>query len=439
MKIMVRMAVGVVVVAIMAAVGFGFFHNSGKRPINSGNEDLRFAYDKARAYFESADTPTLKRPPETRAEFPADKGSMFSAVEFYKVLSQKTPGNFVFSPLSLRKAMALLNLGAGGNTESEISRAMHFSDDLAPSYWYDVLARMDTLKNSGKISLENADALFVNKNITLSACYLSSAKEEFRPDIMPVVFSNPETLSLINGWVSEKTRGLIRNVIGGEDLSPDAMLVIIDTLYFKGQWACRFYENGTRTGQFFQPSGKSVAVPMMHNLARYQYAGNSMVQILELPYAEGLSMIVVLPVKNNGLVGLFSNMVGDSLALFMNEMEEKEVSVSLPKFAVNSDLDLKDSCMALGMKDAFNPKAADFTSLSGEKGLYVSEIKQMATITVDEKGAEASAATMVMMPLDHTPTDRFVKFNADHPFAFLILETKSRTVLFMGRVENPAG
>lgn len=441
-----RTALALITLAIVAfAAGIYLLRHEFRDETLRCDPNARNAYQAAQAHQSEFPHATENMVSATsieiiQSEFPKDPDSMISAIEFFSVLARKASGNFIFSPASLRKAMALLNLGSGGNTKRQISRAMHFPKDAAAflEHWRKVQERMNTLKHSKNISFENADALFIQKKAKLEKAYLSPAQKVFGAMVMPVDFMNSATLPLMNNWVTEKTRGLIKNAISPDVLRPDTSFILLDTLYFKGVWACLFPKDRTKAEPFFPSSGKREMVQMMHNEAHYQYTDNALVQILEMPYAEGLSMIIVLPRKKIGLAGLFRQIDGKALGILIREMEEQMVEVALPKFDIDSRFDLTESCRTLGIKDAFDPAAADLTSLSKEKGLSISAIEQVGAITVDEEGSEAAAMTMIAIAMDHSPPPEFVKFTADHPFAFLIQETKSGTVLFMGRVENPA-
>ena len=216
--------------------------------------------------------------------------------------------------------------------------------------------------------------------------------------------------------------------------------MLTNAIYFKGQWATPFNPNLTQNAAFTLGTGGQVQVPTMHDTDSYSYMQSDGYQVVELPYAGNRLVMDVLLPTSSGPSGLDISQLPADLNGWLQGLTPQQVAVSLPKFQITTpSFDLTQSLENLGMTDAFNPKSADFSGITDPSSLYISNVFHKAYIDVDETGTEAAAATGVVgatsfiaMPI--TPP---IVFNADHPFLFLIRDTQSGSVLFMGQVADP--
>ena len=213
-------------------------------------------------------------------------------------------------------------------------------------------------------------------------------------------------------------------------------------MYFKGTWATPFPASSTRPDKFYAQPDTAFTVPFMHERDHFRYGENDRLQMLTLPYiGRQLEMVVLLPRSRDGIGPLESSLTPASLAAWTSGMREQEVNVALPKFKMASGFSLAQALKAMGLKDAFDPERADFSDMDGRAHwLYLSAVLHKAYIEVNEKGTEAAAATAVVM----TPTALLIQkppreFRADHPFLFLIRDSTTGSILFMGRVMKPGG
>ena len=182
---------------------------------------------------------------------------------------------------------------------------------------------------------------------------------------------------------------------------------------------------------------RKVRVPMMSKTREYRYGGSDGLQVLELPYAGyDLSMVVLLPTETDGLADLEERLTVENLNSWTEHLWHGEVKVSLPRFEITRSVRLSSALMSMGMVDAFGD--ADFSGMDGSKTLYMSEVLHKAFVSVNEEGTEAAAATAALMRTIGAISPLFV-FRADHPFVFLIRENSTGSILFLGRVVNPAG
>jgi len=240
----------------------------------------------------------------------------------------------------------------------------------------------------------------------------------------------------IDRWIEEQTKGKIKDLLAGGALDSDTRLVLTNAIYFKGDWASKFKKEHTKDAPFKLSAGKSVQTPMMNQTEKFGYAETEDLQVLRMPYVGGeLSMVIFLPKKLDGLAAVEKSLGKTGLDALLKSLDRQKVGVFLPKFKMTSMFDLSKVLPAMGMRDVFDVKKADFSRMDGRKGLYISAAVHKAFVDVNEEGAEAAAATFfaVRWNLAHPV------FRADHPFLFLIRHEKTGVILFMGRVMNPKG
>jgi len=244
---------------------------------------------------------------------------------------------------------------------------------------------------------------------------------------------------IINEWVEEKTKDKIRDMIGPGVLDALTRLVLVNAIYFKGNWAEQFDEDLTKDTPFHLLSGKSTEVPMMKQQETFGYAEHEDLQLLQMPYAgDEVSMLVLLPKKENGLADLQSVLNEESLEEWIRSIRRKEVLVFLPRFKVTSQFRLDETLASMGMPDAFSPEKADLSGIDGEPHrLYIGAVIHKAFVDVNEEGTEAAASTAVGFALASMP-EPVPTFRADHPFIFMIRDNNTGSILFMGRIVDPA-
>jgi serpin B len=213
--------------------------------------------------------------------------------------------------------------------------------------------------------------------------------------------------------------------------------VLTNAIYFKGAWLSQFRKDGTREADFSLSADKKVKTQMMYQGGQFGYFQTREVQVLELPYkGKELSMIVVLPKKIDGLREVEKTLTAKRLSEWTESLRSRKVQVYLPKFKVTSVFQLKTELSALGLEDAFSSKA-DFSGMDGSRNLFLSEVIHKAFVDVNEKGTEAAGATGVVVETKSEPV-RITEFRADHPFLFLIRDTRFGNTLFLGRLTDPS-
>ena len=358
---------------------------------------------------------------------------------------EEAGGNLFFSPYSISTALAMTWAGARGQTEKEMAKVLHFS--LAQAKLHPAFAALEKQLNADEeergYELSIANALWGQKGYGFLKDFMRLTKKNYGAGFKEVDFANPgqreEARKRINKWVEKKTKKKIKDLIQPGIFNNLTRLVLTNAIYFKGDWAIEFDKDKTIDATFTISADKLVTVPMMHHEDRFKYAETPDLQILELPYKkQELSMIIFLPAKIDGLAELEKSLTFKNINEWLGKLRKRKVIVLLPRFKMTTGpLELKDILKSMGMKDAFSlPPIADFSGMTGKKDLFISNVLHKAFVAVDEKGTEAAAATAVVMMkggIDYQPV-----FRADHPFVFLIKDNRSGSILFVGRVVNPA-
>ncbi len=384
-------------------------------------------------------------PPHSTAadQAAAVKGSNAFAVNLYGQLRHQ-PGNLFFSPESISTAFAMAYAGARGQTETEMASVFHFTlpqNRLQPAMGA-LLAGMNAPHNG--YTLRVADALWAQQDENFLPDYLSLVQTNYGAAFHPVNFktSAESARGEINQWVERQTNNKIRNLIAPGTLTPATRLVLTNAIYFKGDWRNQFEKSATKDEDFHLSATHSIKTPMMHRTGSYPYYNGGTFQALELPYAgDDLSMVVLLPKEKTGLPALEQSFTAASLTQWLQGLKPAaKVILTLPRFTMTRQFELSHVLARMGMPQAFT-RAANFSGMNGKGGITISAAIHKAFIDVNEQGTEAAAATATVFqatamrrPMPEPPP---IVFRADHPFLFLIRDTKTGSILFMGRVSDP--
>ncbi|XP_049854743.1 leukocyte elastase inhibitor-like isoform X2 [Schistocerca gregaria] len=358
--------------------------------------------------------------------------------DLYNVLAQDS-GNLFFSPVSIHVILALIFLGARGDTAKQIAKGLHLPEERNLTE-YGVNALMHRLKDSSYVTLDIANKVYLKPGFNIKDEFNQSSIN-FMAGLEEVEFSNEdEARKIINGWVEEATHQKIKDMIPKGYLDDRTLMVLINAIYFKGDWAKQFNKVRTRRMPFHLISSATKQVDMMYTEGDFNYAYLKELdsQVLLLPYkGQRISMMILLPKDVNGLPTLEKNLLSIDLHHILRQVYETEVHVYLPKFKLEYEKELQETLRKLGITSVFEP-TADLGGIS-DLPLEVSKALHKAFIEVNEEGTEAAAATALGVHYLSLPiTVSHTVFRADHPFVFLILDTQTKTVLFAGRYSEPA-
>jgi len=363
------------------------------------------------------------------------------ACDLYQQLATQQ-GNLFFSPVSLSTALAMTSAGAAGKTKKEMVATLNTeSADQIHDGMQSLLASLPADNETDEIRLSLANRLWGQEETAFLPEFLHITRERYGAELMGLDFAQTElSRQTINGWIEDQTNGEITELLTSGVITPNTRLVLTNAVYFHGAWLDPFQKDGTVDDNFYATMDKPIRVLTMHQSGEFRYGQAEDVQLLELPYGRGeLSMIILLPMKYDGLHNLQERLTIENLQRWTGRMKrEEEVRVSLPRFKATSRFRLKETLQALGMPSAFAIETANFSGMTGSKDLFISAVIHQASIDVNEEGTEATAASAVVMA---TPSGPLAKqplvFRADHPFIFLIKDNTSGAILFFGRIVNP--
>ena len=330
--------------------------------------------------------------------------------------------------------------GAREETSKQMAATLNFSlnDRNVHSAFASIEAKLNIIQRERKIELNVANSLWPQDKHPFLKEYLKLTKKFYRTEITPVDYkTKPEAArKRINSWVEKETEYKIKNIIS-KPPHPLTRLILVNAIYFKGNWDSQFKNSATTEMPFYLNESKSIEVPMMNQISEFNYGEDESLQVLELPYVGNkLNMLVILPKKIDGLQNLEEILTKDSFDGWTKNLSNRRVAVYLSRFKMTSEFSLDKALIAMGMNDAFDMDKANFAGMDGNPNwLYISAVLHRAFVDVNEEGTEAAAATVVRMGVKSAPEEPII-FRADHPFLFLIRDNLSGSILFMGRVGN---
>ena len=371
------------------------------------------------------------------------RGNATFAFDLYGKL-REAKGNLFFSPYSISTALAMTYAGARGNTEKQLAQTLHFTlgqGRVHPAF-ASLEARLNAVQGKGHIQLSVANAMWPQRGYAFLEEFLALTRKYYGVLVTSLDYNSDleAARTKINTWVEGKTANKIKDLIVPGILDPLTRLVLVNAIYFKGNWANQFKKRLTKDAPFWIAPEKSLKVPMMIQKQKFRYGERDDLQILELPYTgNDLSMVVLLPRKVDGLAELEKTLTVGSLEKWTRRLIKKEVQVIFPRFKMDSQFELGKTLALMGVIDAFFEDRADFSGMDGRKPwLYISAVIHKAFVDVNEEGTEAAAATAGIMKARCSMAPKSPPiFRADHPFVFLIRDNHTGSLLFLGRVVNP--
>jgi serpin B len=370
------------------------------------------------------------------------EGDNAFAVDLYGQLRHRD-GNLFFSPESISTALAMTYAGARGDTASEMAKTLHFT--LPQPQLHPAMGALLSDLNAAHdgYQLRVANALWAQRGSTFLEDFLRIMNNDYDAGLNQVDFkTSTEAARLtINRWVEQKTEDKIKDLLQPGALKPSTRLVLTNAIYFKGDWQTPFDKAQTKTEDFHSSPATTIQAPLMHREGGFNYLKGETWQALEIPYkSKQLSMVIFLPNDSNGLPALEQSLTASNTQQWLGQLEPvSKVIVTIPKFKMTQEFELGGTLGAMGMPEAFTG-TADFSGMTGNRDFAISDVIHKAYIDVNEEGTEAAAATAVTMRAlaMRVPDQPPPVFRADHPFVFLIRDNGSNSILFMGRVANPA-
>ena len=365
------------------------------------------------------------------------------AFQLYRQLESGNSKNLFYSPWSISTALAMTYAGARNETATQIEKTLNFKPGEKFHSRYRFLIHKLDEATIGKMTLKVANGLWAQEDFKFDSAYFNLIKANYISELKSVNFI-PETereqvRKEINNWVERRTNHKIKDLISYSDLDSRTRLVLVNAIYFLASWDKPFLKEGTEPAKFFLLNKTNITVPFMSQKSHYGYYEDSALKVLEIPYSDQkASMVIFLPMKNDGIKNLEKVWRYSYYQEIMSKLQPDDEWIYLPKFETTYKTDLNKELSKMGMPLAFSESSADFSGMTGKRDLYISDVIHQAFIRVDEEGTEAAAATAVTMRCTAAYTPQAKIFKADHPFIFLIRENTTGSILFIGKINNPA-
>lgn len=384
---------------------------------------------------------SMAQPPKTAAAVDPrliTANTQFGFKLFSKLEKPEAGKNVFVSPSSVAFLLDMIYNGASGETQQAMAKTLELNGmnlteiNQANAALREMLAQADP-----QVQLTIANALWARQGIVLKPEFVKRNQDFFAATVSPLDFALPSAPATINTWVKEKTNGKITQII--DRIPSDAVLYLLNAIYFKGKWAAPFDKTKTRDGQFILSNGNKKKLPMMSQNGRFRYLANEKFQAVSLPYgAGGMSLYVFLPDQKSRLDSFQADLNAANWESWMAQFRSAEGRITLPRFKVEYEIVLNAALKALGMETAFDPLRADFSGLytkSAGANVFIGEVKHKTFVEVNEEGTEATAVTSGGMHLtSYTPPFEMV---VDRPFFCAIRNNQTGTILFMGSIVEP--
>ncbi len=360
-------------------------------------------------------------------------------LDLFPKLSSK---NLFLSPTSIGLALAMAEQGARGSTRAQMRKVLHLatSNGSDPTGWRTIIDALRAEKPGRQVRLANR--LFGQLNYGFLAEYTALLKKGLDAPLEEVDYqgSSETARTRINTWVLEQTRNMIKDLVPMGALTSLTRLVLVNAIHFKGDWLSPFAKEYTHPAPFETGVGMQIIVNRMNKLGSFVLRDTPEAESLELPCkGNDRSVHFILPKKRHNLASVEKQLTLTqwNTLLFGNGQPE-QVALGLPKFKLESTETLNTALAALGMAEAFGNQA-DFSGMNGGKEpLRIDTVLHKAVLVVDEKGAEAAAATALIMKSTAAPNPRKPKvFLVDQPFLVAITDKTTKGILFIGRIVNP--
>ncbi len=359
-------------------------------------------------------------------------------VELFTKVATEENKNLMLSPLSASAALTMLLNGCAGDTYDQLKGTLKYSETMSISEINEVYKSLVTqlLEVDPKVKLSLANAIFYRNGFSVKSPFLSTMDTDFNAEIAGLDFSLPSALTTINKWASDNTNGKIPKVLN--EISPDAVMFIMNALYFKGDWSYQFDKDLTADRAFHTSSSNTVQVRTMKGEIGSRVTSGTGYSAIEMPYGQtNFTMVVIVP--EGTLNDFYPSFTAEKWNTITSGLDAQtdfgKMTVYMPKYKFSYEKYLNDQLQSMGMLDAFNPDLADLSGIA-DASIFVSFVKQNTFVEVDEEGTEAAAVTTIGIELTSMPPQTR-EFVIDKPFVFTIRERTTNTLLFIGQVTNP--
>jgi len=359
-------------------------------------------------------------------------------IELFRKVTETDEQNFMLSPLSASTALTMLLNGCAGDTYTQLQGTLKYPAGMTISEINDAYKNLvdQLLEADPKVKFTLANAIFYRNGFTVKSPFLTNISNDFKATVEGLDFAAASALTTINKWASDNTAGKIPKVL--DEISGDAVMFIMNALYFKGDWSYQFDKSDTQDRPFYPDDGPTISVSTMNSEVGAKVVYGSNYKAVEIPYGRtNFTMVVIVPTETLGAFYTSLNpQVWNSITSGLGETDEfGKLIVQMPKFKFSYEKYLNQQLKAMGMIDAFIPDQANLSGIS-DQSIFVSFVKQNTFVEVDEQGTEAAAVTTICIELS-SMTPQPIQFIIDKPFVFAIRERTTNTLLFIGQVVKP--
>jgi len=351
---------------------------------------------------------------------------------FSELVEQDISKNIFISPSSVAMALAMTYNGAGGETKKAMAKTLELQGMSLQGVNHANAMLMAALKNPDRdVQLDIANSLWARQDVKFNPYFMNRNEDYYGAEITNLDFNATNAIASINDWVSKNTRGKIDKIY--DEIDREAILYIINAVYFKGIWTVQFDKKQTKDRAFILLDGSRKELPaMVAQSKHFMYYRAKDFHAVGLPYgSERISMYLFIPDRDSSLKEFYKKLNAENWEEWISQFRKQEIAVVLPRFKLEYEVELNNALEALGMGIAFGRKANFENMCSGDA--FIDEVKHKSLVEVNEEGTEAAAVTVVKMKKGGGP--RTIVFN--RPFFFAIRDNKTGAVLFMGSVIEP--
>ncbi|OKH38146.1 proteinase inhibitor I4 serpin [[Phormidium ambiguum] IAM M-71] len=356
---------------------------------------------------------------------------------FSQIFAKDSNKNIFVSPSSVAIALQMTYNGAAGDTQQAMAQTLQLQGMSLAEINQSQLALTQSLtKIDPKVQLDIANSLWLKQEFPFKPEFLQTTEKYYQAKITNLDFNNPNSVNIINDWVSQNTNSKIPTII--DSIEPSAVLFLINAIYFKGNWQKEFSKSDTKEQPFTLLNGTRKQHPLMSQKGKYRYYETNEFQAIALPYGSGrLSMYVFLPKNNIKLTDFYNKLSAQTWQQWMKQFSLKDGEIILPKFKLEYNLTLNEALKALGMEVAFQDRA-NFSNMTA-KEVQIDEVKHKTFVEVNEEGTEAAAVTSIGIRVASAPIREEPPFKmlVDRPFFCAIHDNQTGTILFMGSIVDP--
>lgn len=360
------------------------------------------------------------------------------ATTFFKLAAKKPDSNVVVSPYSVSTALSMAYNGAGSKTKTEMQDVLGYSglsDEAVNQQNSSLYKSLMHVNPTSELTIANA--MFANKNFEFLKAFMDSNQKYYGAKLETLDFADLSTVNRINNWVKENTKSKIPSIL--DKVAPDAILYLVNAVYFKGVWLDEFKKEETQQTEFKLNNGTKKTVEMMNRSAKMSYFAGNNFQAVMLPYKDNrLQMCIFLPDKKSNITAFINSLTPESWSEWNQQFRKEEGHLGLPRFKVEYKTELSEVLKAAGMPCAFEDSCADFKKMI-EQNAMISRVLHKTYLEVNEKGTEAAAATAIEMSVTSAPMNPKPPFEmiCDRPFVVAIRDEKTNAILFVGAIVDP--